>query len=58
MKNNDLNDRINRLKERLSKLKYANVLTELPADRSPKNEQILRKTHKIVYKKFNYETKL
>lgn len=58
MKENDLNDRIVRLKERLSKLKNADVLSEIPADRSPKAEQKIRKGHRIVYKKFNYETKL
>lgn len=58
MQNNDLNDRIKRLKERLAKLKNAEILPEYPADRSPKKEQKLRQKHKIVYKKYNYETKL
>ena len=58
MQNNDLNDRIIRLKDRLSKLKNAEILPELPADRSPKSDQKIRNRHKIVYKKFNYETKL
>jgi hypothetical protein len=58
MKENDLNERIIRLKERLSKLKHSDVLNELPADRSPQKEQKIRKGHKIVYKKYNYETKL
>ena len=58
MQNNDLNDRIIRLKDRLAKLKNAEILPEMPADRSPKKEQKIRKRHKVVFKKFNYETKL
>jgi hypothetical protein len=58
MKENDLNERIVRLKERLSKLKNSDILPEIPADRSPKKEQKIRKSHKIIFKKFNYETKI
>ena len=58
MKENDLNDRIVRLKERLSKLKNAEILPEYPADRSPKIEQKVRQRHRTVFRKFNYETKI
>jgi len=58
MKENDLNERIRKLKKRLSKLKNAHVLPEIPADRSPKKEQKMRPMRKIIYKKYNFETKL
>lgn len=58
MKENDLNERIKRLKERLSKLKNAHVLPEIPADRSPVKEQKIRPMRKTIYKKFNFESKL
>lgn len=58
MKENDLNLRIKRLKERLGKLKNADVLPEIPADKSPRKEQKIRSVRKTIYKKFNYESKL
>ncbi len=58
MKENNLNERIKRLRERLLKLKNAHVLPELPVDKSPKKEQKLRPVRKSIYKKYNFETKL
>lgn len=58
MKENDLNERIRKLKERLSKLKNAELLPQIPADNSPNREQKLRPVRKSIYKKYNFETKL
>jgi len=58
MKENDLNDRITRLKERLSKLKNAEILPQIPADMSPRKKQKIRPVRKSIYKKYNFETKL
>ena len=58
MKENNLNDRIKRLKERLSKLKNAEILPQIPADNSPRKEQKIRPVRKTIYKKYNFETKL
>ena len=58
MKENDLNERVKKLKERLSKLKNAEVLPQIPADTSPRKEQKIRPVRKTIYKKYNYETKL
>lgn len=58
MKENDLNERIKRLKERLSKLKNAEILPEIPADNSRRTEQKIRPVRKTIYKKYNFESKL
>lgn len=58
MKENDLNKRIVNLKERLNRMKNAHILPTLPVDKSYRTEQQVRPVKKVVYKKYNFESKL
>lgn len=57
MKENDLNERIIKLKEKLNKMKNSHLLPEIPADKSQRTEQTMRPVKKQLFKKYNFESK-